>query len=145
MSLSSACSKVVIFLYYDSSILRSGPNDIGRVITLEISAFADLAGVQFVFRAAEGATSDYFDGLLLFEHVGNGMLFQFPTVLVNLLSYFWFHKVAERILMDPVLVALLFCRLTEIHWSSSGRSDDLFLTTSSRALYKNTRLRGLRQ
>lgn len=55
------------------------------------------------------------------------MSFRLPTSLVNVLSKFRFYKCSERICMDPVLVALAFPRVTEVDWSSSGRTDDFVL------------------
>lgn len=52
------------------------------------------------------------------------MLLRLPIILLNMLSRFVFYKAAEKIYMDPVLVALEFHRVTKTEWSSSVGSDD---------------------
>lgn len=50
------------------------------------------------------------------------MSFWLPTTFVNVISQFSFYRNAERIYMDPALVALKFHRAAEVDWSSSSSS-----------------------
>lgn len=89
-----------------------------------IFELAILAAVHFWLYAAEGAVPDYYVGWLHFDHLRGSILFRLPNSLVIIPSSFELYATAERIPMDPVLVALAFRRVTEIVWSSSGGSDD---------------------
>lgn len=104
--------------------LRGSSDDTGRVNILAIFKFAVLAAVQFILYVAEGPVPNYYVGSLRSDHVRGSMLFRWPTPLENILSYFGFYRIAESIFMDPVLVALVFHRETEVNWSWSGVSDD---------------------
>lgn len=104
--------------------LLGGSDNIPRVITLTISEFAVLAGIQFLLYAAEGAAPDYFVGSFLFYHVGGGILFRLPTPIRNFLRHFGFYTVAERMRRDPALVVLALYRVTEIEWPISGDSGE---------------------
>lgn len=68
--------------------------------------------------------ANYYIGSLRFDHVESGVLFLLPTPLVNILSHFGFYKIAERMLLDPVTVALACHRVAKLDWSSSDGSDD---------------------
>lgn len=110
--------------------LRGTSDDIRVLITLAIPEFAIFAGVQFLLYAAEGVAPDYYVRSMRLDVVEGGMSFRLPTVLVNVLIYFGFYRIAEKMRMDSVLVSLAFYCVTEIDWSSSGSSDD-FLSYDS--------------
>lgn len=99
--------------------LRGGSDDSGRVVTLENPEFDTLAGVQFL-RYVEGAVRKYYVRSFRFDRVGGCMLFRVPTLSVNVLSHFGPYKIAEKMSIDPVLVALASYQMKKIDSSSFG-------------------------
>lgn len=53
------------------------------------------------------------------------MLFWLPTTLLNIVTDLGLYKVAERMHMNAVRGALVFLRVTETDWFSSGGYDDI--------------------
>lgn len=112
------------FFYYGGLYWRGESDDIRRIVTTAISEFGVSAGVQFSIYAAEGAVSDYFVGSLHLDHVANGMLFWLPNLLWNNIIQVGFYRGAERMRMDMVRVGMVFYRMAEVDWPSSGGFDD---------------------
>lgn len=52
------------------------------------------------------------------------MLSWLPTSLIHVLSNFAFYRNAEKMRIEPILVALGFRHVNEVDWSSSGGLDD---------------------
>lgn len=92
-------------------------------MTLAFSELAFLASVQFIPYAVEGLVLDYYVCLMCFDRVGVVRLFLFFTYFLNVQGHFQFYKIAEKLHKEPVFISLPFQRVTEIDWSSSGRSD----------------------
>lgn len=63
----------LVFSYYSELYLRSGSDNIRRILSLPISEPAVLAGVQFVLYATERSAPDYFVGSLRFIRIGESM------------------------------------------------------------------------
>lgn len=112
------------FSYYESLFLRGASDEIRRIAPLATFEFAVLVGVEVLLYAAEGVAPNFLVGSFRFDDVRGGMLFQLQTHLMDIPSHFGLYKVAGRIRMEPVLVALAVHRVTETDWSSSGGSDD---------------------
>lgn len=126
--------------------LCGSSGDVRRENTLAILEFAVLAGVQYILYAAKEAAPNYYVGTLRADHVGSCMLFRLPTSLGStihqrsrqpkghpvkskvtkntILSHFGYYRVADKIRMDLVLLALAFYRVSKHGWCSPSGSDD---------------------
>lgn len=123
LSLSLLVTIPLVFSDYGGLFLRRGSDEVRQMIMLASSEFNDLASAQFLLYTEEGTVSDYFVGVLRFEHVGGGILLWLLSTLPNILSHFRFYKVAERMPIDPGLVALAFHPVPEIDCSLSAGSE----------------------
>lgn len=110
--------------YYSALYLRRNADDIRRIITLSIFYLSILAAVQLLRYAAGRAVPEYYAGSLRSDNVVVAMLFRLATPLIDVLSQFGFSKTAEKIIIDSVLTALAFHRVTKVDWFSSGDPDD---------------------
>lgn len=117
--------------YHSQLYLRGGSDDVRRVIALVVFEFAVLTAVLFLIYANHGAAPNYFVASLRFYHTEGGMLFRFPSALVNVLRQFRFFKIAERMRMALVLVGLAVYGTSEIDWSLSSGVKDLVAYTFS--------------
>lgn len=52
------------------------------------------------------------------------MLSRVPTTISNVLSYFGFYRIADRMGMHPAFVFVSFYRVSETEWFPTGGSDD---------------------
>lgn len=123
LSLSLLFKMPLVFLDYSDLFLCCGSDNIRQIIILAISELTMLAGVQSLLDAEERTASDYFVGSLCLNHVNGGMFPLLLTTLPNILSHLRFYKRAERMCIDPVLIAFAFPRVTEVYCSWYGGSE----------------------
>lgn len=93
---------------YSGLYLRGGADDIRQIFTLAISRLAVLAAVQFLLHADQGVAPVNFVGSLRFDQMGEGggVLFRLLLSKLDSTRFFDFLMIAERMPMNPVLVAL---------------------------------------
>lgn len=58
-----------------------------------------------------------------YDHIEVWYIILADDLSVNVVSYFEFYKIVEKMLMDPKLVVLAFYRVSETDWDWSGGSD----------------------
>lgn len=92
----------------------------------------------FLLYTAEVAAPNYFVGSLRFDLVGGGILFWFPTTLVNILSYVGVYEVTERIRRDLIFGALVLHCETDTYWFSFGCFDNFVCYDFARVLYASS-------
>lgn len=103
------------------------------MIFLAFSKLSIRAAAQLSVCSVHGAVPDYYIRLLRSDYVPEGIFLWLSSPLVSVLSHLGFYKIAEKMRIESVLVALAFHRIIEVDWSSSGVPYELIVYDFTRS------------